>query len=150
MENTSYANPYNAQQMIYQRPQPYMQTGAPYPQPQQPIQQAPPKLVDFVQGELAATIYPVAYGQEVTLLDMDNPNKVYRKSRDGNGVLSPLQKFNLIAEVETKPEPVNMKEYVKVDEILDIVEEVVQNELEKKLSNLSLKPAPSQKKGSEE
>ena len=149
MDNTSYGNPYN-QQMIYQRPQPYMQTGAPYPQPQQPIQQAPPKVVDFVQGELAATIYPVAYGQEVTLIDMDTPSKVYRKSRDNSGTLSPLQKFNLVPEVEIKQEPVNMKDYVKADEIIDLIEETVQNELEKRLSNLSLKPAPSQKKGSEE
>lgn len=149
MENTSYANPYG-QQMIYQRPQPYVQNGAPYPQQlNQPVN-IPPRIVDFVQGELAATIYPVAYGQEVSLIDMDNPNRMYRKSRDGNGILSPLQKFNLVAEVETKSEPVDLKEYVKVDDILDIVSEAVQNEVEKRLSQISFKPAPSQKKGSEE
>lgn len=149
MDNTSYPNPY-IQQPYYQRPQPYIQNGAPYPQQPQQQMQVPPKVLDFVQGELAATIYPVAYGQEVTLLDMDNPTKVYRKSRDGNGVLSPLQKFNLVAEVETKPEPINMKEYVKIEDILDIVSEAVQNEVEKKLSQISFKPAPSSKKGSEE
>ena len=142
MENTSYMNPY------FPRQQSYVQNGMPYPQPNNQQINIPPKVVDFVQGELAATIYPVAYGQEVYFIDMDNTSRVYRKSRDNTGILSPLQKFNLVADVEVKQEPVDMKDYVKVDDILDIVSEIVQNEVEKRLSQISFKP--SSKKGSEE
>ena len=115
-------------------------------QQQQQAQVVPPKVVDYVQGELGATIYPVAYNQEVFLLDMEDPNRVYRKSRDGNGKVSPLEKCRVVPEEDTKTPEVDLKDYVKVDDILDIVSEAVQNEVEKKLSEISFKPTASDNK----
>lgn len=145
MENTSYMNPYYMSQ-----PQPrqiYNQVGNPGPQT---IPQAPPKFADFVQGDLGATIYPINYyGQQVYLIDADNEDIVYRKSRDANGKLSPLMKYRLVPIEENQKEEVNMNEYVKEKDILDIITEAVQNEVEKRLSQISFTPAPV-KKGSEE
>ena len=113
-------------------------------QQQTPV--VPPKVVDYVQGELGATIYPVAYNQEVILLDMDDPNRIYKKSRDGNGKVSPLEKCRLVPEEDTKTSEVDLKDYVKVDDILDIVSDAVQNEVEKRLSEISFKPTASDNK----
>jgi hypothetical protein len=134
----------------YQQPTAnYQQSYAPQNQQSNYQQQAPvipPKVVDYVQGELAATIYPVAYNQEVFLLDMDDPNRVYRKSRDANGKITPLEKCRLVTEEDVKPSEVNLKDYVKVDDILDIVSEAVQTEVERRLSEISFKPTASDNK----
>lgn len=134
----------------YQQPTAnYQQSYAPQNQQsnyQQQVPVIPPKVVDYVQGELAATIYPVAYNQEVFLLDMDDPNRVYRKSRDANGKITPLEKCRLVTEEDVKPSEVNLKDYVKVDDILDIVSEAVQTEVERRLSEISFKPTASDNK----
>ena len=127
------------------------QTGNYYSNNQQQVQAAPqqqvipPKIIDWVQGELAATIYPVAYGQEVTLFDMDDPERVYKKSRDMTGKVSPLEKCRIIHEEDKKPSEVNLKDYVKVDDILDIVSDAVQNEVDKRLSEISFTAATENK-----
>lgn len=113
---------------------------------QQQTPYIPPMLVDFVQGELAATIYPVAYGQTVVLLDMDDPDRVFRKSRDTNGKVTPLEKCRMVPEEDKTTSELDLKEYVKVDDILDIVSEAVSNEVEKQLSGMSFKPTASENK----
>lgn len=115
-------------------------------QPQVTQVSIPPKVVDYVQGELAATIYPVAYNQEVFLLDMEDPKKAYGKSRDANGKLTPLIKYEIVPIEDVKPSEVNLKDYVKVDDIIDIVSDAVQSELDKRLSEISFKPTASDNK----
>ena len=146
----SYYQPSSTQyQQSYGNQNQYQQNG--YYQNSQQQQQVStpvvaPRIVDYVQGELGATIYPVAYGQEAILLDMDDPNRLYRKSRDINGKVTPLEKCSIVPEEETKPAELNLKEYVKVDDILDIVSEAVQTEVEKRLSEISFKPTASESK----
>ena len=142
MEMTNIGNSFNQQpnQNFYtqQLPQRSLQMGNPYPQV------IPPKMADYVQGELAATIYPVGYNQEVTLIDVENTDMVYKRSRDNTGKLSPLQKFKLTPVEDKKSEEIDFKNFVKQDEILDLIAETVENavqkEVEKKLSELTLKP----------
>lgn len=145
----SYYQPTASYQQSYvpQQQSGYYQQNQQQQQPQQ--QQAPiipPKVVDYVQGELAATIYPVAYNQEVFLLDMENAKRAYGKSRDGNGKLTPLTKYEIVPIEDVKPSEVNLKDYVKVDDILDIVTDAVQSEVEKRLSEISFKPTASDNK----
>ena len=117
---------------------------------QQQTQQQPayvsPILVDFVQGELAATIYPVAFGQKVILLDMDDPDRIFRKSRDANGKVTPLEKCRMVPDEEKVTSEINLKDYVKADDILDIVADAVSAEVEKRLSEISFKPTASDNK----
>lgn len=140
-----YSQPYG--QQGYQG----QQTGNYYSGNQQTMQAAPqqqlvpPRIIDCVQGELAATIYPVAYGQEVILFDMDDPERIYKKSRDVNGKVSPLEKCRIVHDEDKKPSEVNLKDYVRVDDILDIVSDAVQNEVEKRLSEISFTAATENK-----
>ena len=111
--------------------------------PQQ-TQQTPvsPKF-DVVQGQLAADMYQTENGQEVILLDMDNPY-VYRKKRGLDGKLEPLKKFKLVEETESETK-IDMTEYVKQDDIQKLIEKTVRSEVEKKLSEMTLKPSTRKK-----
>ena len=149
MDMTAQGNSYNTQMMGQQlQNQGMMYNNTPLQQPyyrQQPQIQNCPKICDFVQGDLGATIYQINFcNQEATLIDADDSEIVYRKSRDVNGKLSPVQKFKLVPIEERKQEEIDMSNYVKTDEILDIisdtVKEAVEKELNKKLSEISFKP----------
>ena len=110
--------------------------------PQQ-VNQAPisPKF-DVVQGELAANMYPVENGQQIILIDMDNPF-VYKKKRGLDGKIEPMEVFELVQR-ENNPaqqQKIDLDGYVKEDEIADIVARAVKEEVEKKLSEITLKPS---------
>lgn len=94
-------------------------------------------IVEYVQGEASADVFPVNNGQKVILFDIDNPF-VYHKERDMNGSLT-KKKFRLVEEKEEVPakiEPIDMSQYIKADEIALIVAEAV----DKKMSEYTLKP----------
>ena len=93
---------------------------------------------DVVQGQLAADMYQTENGQEVILIDMDNPF-VYRKKRGLDGKLEPMKKFHLVEVTDTE-QKVNMKDYVKQEEIENLVERIVREEVDRKLSEVTLKP----------
>lgn len=129
-------SPYNG----YTAPQNNSMNNLPPTQNQTPIS---PKF-DVVQGELAANMYQTENGQEVILMDMDNPY-VYKKRRGLDGKLEPIEKYKLVKEEETPVD--NLKDYVRQEELQAIIENVVKNEVEKKLSEITLKP--TRKKGEE-
>lgn len=103
---------------------------------------------DVVQGALAADVYQVENGQEVILMDMDNPY-VYKKKRGADGKLEPILKFRLVQEENNQTPEVDMKEFVKQSDIEMIVAKLVKSEVDKKLSEITLKPSTSKKKAEE-
>ena len=152
-----YNYPMNYQQMSLQNypqfpqsyPQPYQNAYMPQNQPQnQQVNNLPPTTqnvqnspkFDVVQGELAASMYQTENGQEVILMDMDNPY-VYHKKRGLDGKLEPIKKFKLVEVVEENKPDVDLKEFVRQEEIESIVEKLVREEVEKKLSEVTLKPS---------
>lgn len=122
-----------------------------YPQFQQYQPQVQPSVqrrVEFVQGKAAAEIMQVNAGEEIILIDMDNPC-VYRKARGFDNKLEPMQTFDLIPHVEQKEETpkIDLNGFVRVDE----VEEMVKEEVERRMSEITLKPAtPKRNKKVEE
>lgn len=93
----------------------------------QQMQQSQQKtVIDFVQGEASADVFPVSNGQKVILFDIDNPF-LYQKERDASGTLS-KKKFRLIEEKDPEPEnvePIDLSKYVKIDDLEKLVSEVV-------------------------
>ena len=113
-----------------------------YYNPQDYYLQQTRTILDRVQGEAAANIYPVQPGQEVILFDIDNPY-VYRKARSFDNKLE-QQRFKLIEDIpEVKPitQSVNMDEYVKMTDIGQIVADAV----DRKMSEYTLKPTKKAK-----
>ena len=116
---------------IPQAGNPYMTQGQNYQ-----VMQPAPKIIDTVQGDLAASIYPINfYPQEIFLVDVDQ-EFCYTRSRDNTGKLSPLKKFKMVPFEEEEKEKVDTSHFVKEDEILDLISEVVQDQLEKKFSEM--------------
>ena len=105
----------------------------PAPQPQ--INQSK-TIIDRVQGEAAANIYPVQAGQEVILLDIDNPY-IYRKERGLDNKLT-QKRFRLVEDeiVEDNKPKVDLAEYVKIDDVALMISEAV----DRKMSEYTLKP----------
>lgn len=113
----------------------------------QSMQQMQRTVIDRVQGEASADIYPVQPGQEVILFDIDNPF-VYRKFRGMDNKLE-QQRFRLVEdkkEPDKEPEPIDLSGFVRADEIVQIVADAV----ERKMSEYTLKPTKTSKKQSEE
>ena len=98
-------------------------------------------IVDFIQGEASADVFPVNPGQKVVLIDMDNPY-VYEKERDANGVLVKHRyRLELDDEKEEPSGGLDLSGYVKSEDVAVMISEAI----EKKLSEYNLKP--SKKKG---
>lgn len=93
-------------------------------------------IIDRVQGEASANVYPVQAGQEVILLDIDNPY-IYKKERGLDNKLT-QKRFRLVEDdvVEEKKPQVNMAEYVKIDDVAVMISEAV----DRKMSEYTLKP----------
>ena len=135
----------------YQQQPPYQpQIQAQYQQPNNiPMQQqqsVPAHKFDIVQGRLAADMYQTENGQEVVLFDMDNPC-VYKKRRDTDGKLAPIEIYDLVLREENTSGK-TLDNYVKKDQLEEIISNAVKDEVERKLSEMTLKP--STKKKSEE
>lgn len=100
-----------------------------------PQYDVPKTVLDRVQGEASANIYPVQPGQEVILIDIDNPY-IYRKERGLDNKL--IQKrFRLVEDepIEEKPK-VDLSGYVREDDIAQMIADAV----DKKMSEYTLKP----------
>lgn len=81
-------------------------------------------------------------------MDMDNPY-VYKKKRGLDGKLEQMEKYRLVHEEMNQAPEVDMKDFVKQSEIEMIVAKLVKNEVDKKLSEITLKPSTSKKKAEE-
>ncbi len=113
--------------------------------------------VDLIQGGMnTAESYPVNAGEEVILIDMDNPY-VYRKARGFDNKLEPLQMFDLIPHVEKQEiaaSQVNLDGYVKSDDVESMVKEkveaLVRDEVEKRMSEITFRPQRKQQRKDDE
>ena len=101
---------------------------------------------ELIQGKVAAEAYQVFAGEEVYLIDMDNP-VVYRKARGFDNILEPLEEYTLTLKEDAPPEEkVDMSQYLTAEE----VEKKINEEVEKRISQLSFKPQTKRRKTEEE
>ena len=113
----------------------------------QSMQQMQRTVIDRVQGEASADVYPVQPGQEVILFDIDNPF-VYRKSRGMDNKLE-QQRYRLVLDKkdpEMEQKSIDLSGYVREEDIAQIVSDAV----EKKMSEYTLKPTKAKKQVEEE
>ncbi len=137
-------NPYHMQNVDYQNYQ--NQLNQQYQQLQNMQQNQQRMIVDFVQGEASADVFPVNNGQRVFLFDIDNPY-VYKKERDMNGTLI-KSKFLLVEQKDedSAKEKVDLTEYVKADDVAQMIADAV----DKKMSEYTLKPTKKKPVAEEE
>lgn len=167
MQNSNLGNPYGQNQQGFGYNNGYqnnwqgysnVSTGTQYARPlppqipavsQQPIpNMAPPKVVCFVQGDIEANICRVEPNQDVIMVDANDMNNIiiYTRRREMNGTLLPLSKYRLVLEDDQrKQESINMEQYVKSEDVLDLINEAVESAVEKRLSEISFKPSSEDK-----
>ena len=122
--------------------QPYQQ----YPQIQQPMQYQIPQnqVLAWVKDEKEAADYPLSAGQSIFLMTQDE-SYLFGKSCDQLGKVTFIKK-RLVDESERKTnEYVNTNEFVRKEEIEELIMDRIQNEIEKKISELSFKPTKTRK-----
>lgn len=143
--NISY-NPYNVQQQVQMsqmQSQPTQQV-----QPQNTVQ----RKFDVVQGKAAAEIYNVNAGEEIFLLDMDNPY-IYRKARGFDNKLEPMETYDILLHKEDEEKKdVDLSAYITSEQMEDIISneinERIKEEVDKRLSEISFAPTTASVKTS--
>lgn len=113
--------------------------------------------ISWVQGREGALAYPVAPGNTVILMDSDNP-VVYKKSADEHGKPLPMDEYELrkknsssnSSPTTSSTPSVDMSLYVKKSELETYVNERIRKELDKRVSNLSFKPATKKRRPEDE
>jgi hypothetical protein len=106
--------------------QPYYNTM--YPQPSL----YPTKTIDtnnnilWVDGEVGAKAYPL-YGinNGVILMDREEEDVIYIKTTDSQGRPS-TQRYKLIPEQKQEMQPLKLEEYVRKDELQDMLKQILQ------------------------
>ena len=124
----NYYQPYYPQQ--YQQPMQYQQI----PQNQ---------ILAWVKDEKEAVDYPLSAGQSIFLMNQ-NEDYLYAKACDQLGKVTFLKK-RLVDESERVNDSLNDKDYIRREEIEELIMDKIQNEIEKKFSKISFKPTKARK-----
>ena len=125
--------------------QQYYQNYPQYPQIQQPVQyQTPPiqnQILAWVKDEKEALDFPLSPGQSIFLMTRDE-SYLFAKTCDQLGKITFFKK-KLID--ESVNENVNVNDFVRKEEIENIIMDKIQSEIEKKFSEISFKPTKARK-----
>ena len=111
-----------------------------YPSYQQPIQQPSiqKQILDWVGSEKEAVDYPLTAGQSIFLMNqMDD--YLYAKSVDQLGKVTFIKK-KLVDESDNQEKKIDLKEYIRREELEDLITDKIQKEVEKRVSQISFKP----------
>ena len=133
-----YQNYPNYQQ---QYPQPQMIT-QPSPQPSttQTISQP---ILQWIKDEKEAVDYPLTAGQSIFLMTQDE-KFLFGKSCDQLGKTTMIKK-RLLDESDGQDTKIDLTEYIRREEIEEIISDKIQREIERKMSEISFKPTKPRK-----
>lgn len=108
-----------------------------YQEPMQmPQTSVPNQILAWVQSEDEALKYPLSAGQSIFLMNQNEPY-LYMKCVDQLGKASFVKKRLLD---ESEKQETDLTEYVRKEEIDNIILDLVQKEVERRMSQISFKP----------
>lgn len=119
-----------------------------YPQPiqmpqiPQPIQQPQNQILAWVKDEEEGVNFPLSAGQSIFLMNQNAPY-LYMKSVDQLGKTTFMKK-RLVDESEHQDRP-DLTDYIRREEIEDLITDRIQREVEKRMSEISFKPTKTKK-----
>ena len=122
----------------YPQYQPYQQSIQQPQIPQQVQQTIPQQILVWVQSEDEAVKYPLSAGQSLFLMNQ-NDSYLYMKSIDQLGKPTFIKK-RLVDESDAPDGKVDLTEYIRREEIDNLITDKIQKEVEKKMSQISFKP----------
>lgn len=117
-----------------------------YPQTviQQPAQTIQNQILVWVQSEEEATKYPLSAGQSIFLMNQ-NENYLYMKSVDQLGKTTFIKK-RLEDESDNKDIDVDLSPYIRKEEVESIIKDIIQKEIEKRVSEMSFKATKTKRR----
>ncbi len=122
-------------------------------QVQQPVQQMPQpiqvpnQILAWVKDENEAVNFPLNIGQSIFLMNQTEPY-LYSKSVDQLGKVTFVKK-RLVDEGGNKEEE-QLKDFIKREELDNLISDRIREEIEKKMSEISFKPTKTKKPIEEE
>lgn len=120
----------------------------PYPQPvAQPPAQIQNQILTWVQSEEEGIKYPLSAGQSIFLMNQ-NENYLYMKSVDQLGKTTFIKK-RLIDETDNKEPAIDLSEYIRKDDVETIIRDIIQKEVEKRVSEMSFKATKTKRRTEE-
>lgn len=116
----------------------------------QPIQQPSitNQILAWVQSEEEATHYPLNANQSIFLMNQNSPY-LYAKSVDQLGKVTFIKK-RLVDESDSQENKVDLKDYIRREELEDLITDKIQKEVEKRVSQISFKPTRKKSADDEE
>ena len=96
-----------------------------------------------MQSEEEAKNYPLSLGQSIFLMNQREPY-LYMKAVDQLGKVTFLKK-RLVDESENTEPKADLKDYIRKEEVKDIISDMIQKEVERKMSEISFKPTRAKK-----
>lgn len=128
-----YQNYPNYQQQYQQPIQPVQ------PVMQQPIAQQPTQqILAWVQSEEEGINFPLNAGQSIFLMNQKEPY-LYMKSVDQLGKSTFIKK-RLVDESDNQESKIDLKDYIRREELENLITDRIQREVEKRVSQISFKP----------
>lgn len=124
----------------YPQYQPY-QMPQNQPMPSQSVQQPQTNAIIWVTSEDAVKNYPIAPGGSGFFMNENEPY-LYMKSADSFGKSTIIKKKLVDETPETKTD---FADFIKREEIEDIISKRVREEVEKRMSEISFKPTKQKK-----
>ena len=134
-----YYQSYPAYQQQYQQPI-QLQQPVVMQQQQQPSSN---QILAWVKDEKEAIDFPLSAGQSIFLMTQGE-DYLYAKSCDQLGKVTFMKK-RLIDETGNQEQKVDLREYIRREEIEDLITDRIQREVEKKMSEISFKPTKARK-----
>lgn len=118
----------------YQTPMQYQAASTP------PVQN---QILAWVQNEDEAKNYPLSAGNSIFLMSQQEPY-LYLKSVDQLGKSTFLKK-RLIDESDNQDPKIDLHEYIRREELDALISDRIQQEIERKMSEISFKPTKARK-----
>ena len=116
-----------------------------YQQQAQPVQ-VPNQILAWVKNEDEAVNFPLNIGQSIFLMSQSQPF-LYSKSVDQLGKVTFVKK-RLVDEGGNKDE--ELKDYIRREELENLISDRIREEIDKKMSEISFKPAKTKPRTEEE
>lgn len=112
---------------------------------------AQPNSFNWVQGLEAVKSYPMAPGTKMAFFDSERP-RVYIKATDVTGKPLALEIYDLVKyEPNDEEAPkIDTSSFLTEEKALEIIPGLVKAEIEKAMSEISLKPTSKKKKGDDD
>jgi hypothetical protein len=114
---------------------------------QQPVQPIQNQILAWVQSEEEATKFPLSAGQSIFLMN-SNENYLYMKAVDQLGKTTFIKK-RLVDESDNQENKIDLSGYIRREELGTLITDIIQKEVEKRVSEISFKPTKTRRKSSE-